>query len=69
MFIVRENGFPKTLEIRSPIEIERTSDEKRDIERLTAQFTKAIEEIVRQYPSQWAWLNRRWKSSYQKGDR
>ncbi len=67
MFLLREHGFPNTLEIRSPIEIERTSDEKRDIEILTAKFTKVIEEIVRQYPSQWTWLNRRWKSSYQIG--
>jgi len=50
------------LVIKSPIEIERTTDEKKDIERLTILFTKAIEEMVRQYPSQWAWLNRRWKS-------
>jgi KDO2-lipid IV(A) lauroyltransferase len=67
MFIVREKGSPKTLFIRGPIETERTSDEKKDIELLTAKFTKAIEDIIRQYPSQWPWLNRRWKLPYQKG--
>jgi KDO2-lipid IV(A) lauroyltransferase len=67
MFIVRETGIPRTLLIGSPIEIERTSDEKKDTERLTAKFTRVIESIVRQYPSQWPWLNRRWKVPYQKG--
>ena len=66
MFVLRENGIERTLLIGNPIEIERTSDEQKDIERLTAKFTKAIEEMVRQYPSQWAWLNRRWKQPRQK---
>jgi KDO2-lipid IV(A) lauroyltransferase len=61
MFVLREGKFNRTLVIKSPIEIERTTDEKKDIERLTIRFTKAIEEMVRQYPSQWTWLNRRWK--------
>ena len=66
MFIVREEGIPQTLLIGSPIEIERTSDVQRDIELLTAKFTKAIEDSIKQYPSQWPWLNRRWKLPYQK---
>jgi KDO2-lipid IV(A) lauroyltransferase len=64
MFIVREAGTPRTLRIGSPVEVERTSDEKKDAERLTAEFTRVIEEIVRQYPDQWPWLNRRWKLPY-----
>ena len=60
MFVVREKGIPHTLFIGSPIGIERTSDEKKDTELLTAKFTKVIEESIRQYPSQWPWLNRRW---------
>lgn len=67
MFVLRENRSQRTLVIGSPIKIERTSDEKKDIERLTAKFTSVIEETVRQYPSQWAWLNRRWKLPYEKG--
>jgi KDO2-lipid IV(A) lauroyltransferase len=66
MFIVRKKGIPKTLFIKGPIEIERTSNERKDIELLTAKFTKTIEEIIKQYPSQWPWLNRRWKLPYQK---
>lgn len=66
MFVLRENGIPQTLIIGNPINIERTFDDKKDAEMLTAKFTLVIEEAVRHYPSQWAWLNRRWKLPYQK---
>ena len=62
MFVLRENRIQWTLIIGPPIEVERTSDEKKDIEALTAKFTNALEDFIRQYPSQWTWLNRRWKS-------
>ena len=68
MFVVREKGIPQTLFIGSPIEMELTSDQKKDTEMLTAKFTKAIEDSIRQYPEQWPWLNRRWKLPYQKRD-
>ena len=67
MFVLRENRIRWTLVIGHPIEIEQTSDEKKDIETLTAKFTKVIEDSIRQTPTQWTWLNRRWKLSYQKG--
>ena len=66
MFVLRQDNFKRTLTIGNPIEIERTSDEKKDIETLTVKSTKAIEEMIRQYPNQWAWLNRRWKLPRQK---
>lgn len=66
MFVVRERGVPKTLFIENPIEIERTFDEKKDMELLTAKLTRAVEDSIRQYPEQWPWLNRRWKQRYQK---
>ncbi|MGQ9647186.1 MAG: lysophospholipid acyltransferase family protein [Thermodesulfobacteriota bacterium] len=61
VFVLRDNDVNRTLVIGSPLQFERSEDEKKDIERLTAQFTKVIEETVRQYPDQWAWLNKRWK--------
>jgi len=67
MFVMRENGIQWTLVIGHPVEIEKTSDEKKDIEALTAKFTRAIEDFVKQYPTQWTWLNRRWKLPGSKG--
>jgi Kdo2-lipid IVA lauroyltransferase/acyltransferase len=61
MFVLRTNGDQRTLIIGRPLEFERTSNEEEDVKRLTAAFTKAIEDVIRQYPDQWAWLNRRWK--------
>jgi KDO2-lipid IV(A) lauroyltransferase len=68
MFLVRERGTPKTLFIEHPIEIERTFDEKKDAELLTAKLTRAVEDSIRRYPEQWPWLNRRWKQPYQKSE-
>lgn len=61
MFILREAKVPKRLVISAPVIIERTGQLENDIEALTAKFTRVIEYIIRQYPEQWAWLNRRWK--------
>ncbi|MBM4352009.1 MAG: lysophospholipid acyltransferase family protein [Deltaproteobacteria bacterium] len=62
MFIVREKNFPRRLVIGPPIAIEPTFHLEKDIETLTVKFTKVIEDTVRQYPGQWSWLNRRWKT-------
>ncbi|OGQ13792.1 MAG: hypothetical protein A2026_10075 [Deltaproteobacteria bacterium RBG_19FT_COMBO_46_12] len=67
MFVMREDRIRWTLVIGPPIQIERTSDEKKDIETLTIKFTQVIEDSIRQIPSQWTWLNRRWKLPYSKG--
>ena len=44
------------------VEIIRTGISDRDIEINTARFTEAIERMVRQYPDQYLWIHRRWKT-------
>lgn len=44
------------------VELIRTGDTEHDIVANTARFTKIIEEYVRQYPDQWLWVHRRWKT-------
>ena len=39
-----------------------TDDRRRDIERITAECTAAIERVIRAYPDQWIWIHRRWKT-------
>jgi len=44
------------------VELIRTADNESDIIANTAKFTKVIEEVIRQYPDQWLWVHRRWKT-------
>lgn len=44
------------------IELVRTGDHDRDVAINTARFTAAIEAQIRQYPEQWLWIHKRWKT-------
>lgn len=39
-----------------------TGDRKADIVTTTAAYTAEIENIIRQYPDQWMWIHKRWKT-------
>src|SRR5215510_57034 len=43
-----------------PVEI--TGDEEADVRDLTIKLTQRIENQIRQYPGQWLWIHRRWKT-------
>src|SRR5579863_2681675 len=44
------------------VELIRTGDIEADIVANTQKFTSVIENYVRQYPEQWLWVHRRWKT-------
>jgi KDO2-lipid IV(A) lauroyltransferase len=46
----------------SLIEPASTGDRKQDIIKTTALYTAEIEKIICQYPDQWMWIHRRWKT-------
>lgn len=39
-----------------------TGDRKQDVVLTTAEYTAEIEKIIRQYPDQWMWIHKRWKT-------
>ena len=44
------------------IPIDPTGDEEADVRRITIELTRRIENRIRQYPGQWLWIHRRWKT-------
>jgi len=61
-YILRlENGKYK-LVIKEEMQVVRTGDEDEDILINTQNFTRVIEDIVRQQPDQWLWIHQRWKT-------
>jgi len=44
------------------IEPSRTGDRQQDVIQTTAAYTAALEKFVRDYPEQWLWIHKRWKT-------
>ena len=62
-FILREGTGPRhVVKILPAIEIMRSRDREQAILENTQRFTAAIEAVVRDTPSQWNWIHRRWKT-------
>ena len=63
MFLIRQEDRRNRLIIRPAVSAARTGDRQEDVHALTQACTAVIEEHVRQYPEQWAWVNERWKGA------
>jgi len=62
VFIVRE-GYEKHRAFFMPaIEIQKSGDVGKDIRNYCQAYTKVIEDFVREYPTQWFWIHKRWKT-------
>jgi KDO2-lipid IV(A) lauroyltransferase len=44
------------------LEFESTGDRRRDVVINTARFTEIFEQMIREYPDQWLWIHKRWKT-------
>jgi KDO2-lipid IV(A) lauroyltransferase len=51
-----------TVKIGGVWEFESSGDRKQDLIKLTAKFTEATEKIIREFPDQWLWIHKRWKT-------
>src|SRR5829696_1210906 len=48
--------------VEPPLPLECTGDEEADVRQLTIKLTERIENRIRQYPGQWLWIHKRWKT-------
>lgn len=68
-FLVRneQGGYTFIIEPALDTEtLEGSRDEK--LQQITRFYTDAVERIVRQYPEQWFWMHKRWKTQPKAGD-
>ncbi|HTQ15674.1 MAG TPA: lysophospholipid acyltransferase family protein [Rhizomicrobium sp.] len=56
----RLGGARFRMKVFPPVEFTPSGDHDRDVLGLTAEITRRIEEMVRERPSQWLWIHRRW---------
>lgn len=63
VFIVRTGGSAHELVVEDPLPIPEEGALESRIRQGIAAYLQILERYVRQYPSQWLWLHRRWKSS------
>jgi len=62
-FLLWERSEQKyVLRFGKELKVAFTGDSETDVVTNTAVFTAAIEATIRQYPDQWLWMHRRWKT-------
>jgi len=62
-FLIWDKGLGKhRLRFDPPVELIDTGDLEYDVLANTNRFNKILEGYVRQYPDQWLWIHRRWKT-------
>ncbi|MBI1824715.1 MAG: lysophospholipid acyltransferase family protein [Nitrospirae bacterium] len=62
IFIVRKPDGSHRIIVKPEIPLVQTGNLKNDIRQNTANINLSIEEVVREYPDQWLWMHRRWKT-------
>jgi KDO2-lipid IV(A) lauroyltransferase len=60
--ILRKGNY-HLLKVDPPVYIERTGSKGDIIKRYTYLYTKRLEDFIREDPSQWVWMHRRWRTS------
>lgn len=61
-FIIRQPDGSHRAIIEPPLALKRTNVKEEDLVINTQRFTKIIESYIREYPAQWIWMHRRWKT-------
>jgi len=59
---IRLPGHRFRLELTGPLDLPRDSDGRIDVAGATAAMTAVVESWVLEYPEQWLWMHRRWRT-------
>lgn len=62
MYCTRADDGYFDLHIDEAVPLYLSGDRKKDVWQNTQNYTKALENIIRQKPEQWLWLHQRWKT-------
>lgn len=63
IFIARQSDGMYEMIINEPIDYvaDEIEDKEKKLEAMTLKYNQAIENVIRQYPSQWFWMHNRWR--------
>lgn len=61
MGIFLERSGTYTVRVQPEIAVKRTGNRDADVQRITADASRAVEDLIRLDPSQWVWFHRRWR--------
>jgi len=62
IFIVHQGGGRYLIELKPILPWLSYGDRTKEIEENTAQYNRVVEDMARQYPEQYFWVHRRWKT-------
>ena len=60
--VTHGQGLLHRLRLDPPVELIDTGDLTRDVLENTRRFNQILEGYVREYPDQWLWIHKRWKT-------
>ena len=60
-FAQRTGICEHVVELLPELEIHKTQNSEEDVLRITAQFNKVLEDMIRRCPEQYFWMHNRWK--------
>jgi KDO2-lipid IV(A) lauroyltransferase len=67
-FIVRRPEGGHQVILQPPLHCPYTGDEARDLAEFTGKIVAITEDIIRQYPDEWLWFQKRWNTPYQEAN-
>ncbi len=67
-YIIRTGYNRFTMRVEKPIIPDAENERDEEIFNITQKLTKSLESVIREYPGQWFWVHRRWKTKPKKDE-